>query len=333
MSKYTKEEQTEIVRCAMNLEAAIQCETVELERLKNERFKLPPRKPLQLMAEPIQPEYPDEPKSSLTFEDFLGKGQSLLKNLAVLPLWLKILFSMIAISIFPVGTIAFGYVFWLYSNKKKQYSAALEEENKRLANSFEYVSARKAAEELAQTQTNEMNKRFEENYKAELDKYNNELLPAYNEELELWETENNMKINVVQTDLTNNKDALRELYSDTMLISAHNRDLRKLIWLYEDMSTSEHDIEKATERLDFQDLKNLSEITNMKLHEINSDMRKGFAAVYTSIQEGNDISSEIYDQLDDIRAKVKMGNYISLAAVGQRHISNKRIKEIKEALE
>ena len=77
MSKFTKDEQTEIVRWAMNLEATIQSEQAELSRLMRSRFHsapaAPTRKVIDQRVKEIKPNYPEKPKVEVDFKEFLAK--------------------------------------------------------------------------------------------------------------------------------------------------------------------------------------------------------------------------------------------------------------------
>ena len=75
MSKFTKEEQTEIVRWALNLEAAIESEQTELSRLRNEKFRscpsAPERKIINQTVQHVKPKYPEAPKTNYSFTQYL----------------------------------------------------------------------------------------------------------------------------------------------------------------------------------------------------------------------------------------------------------------------
>ena len=58
------------------------------------------------------------------------------------------------------------------------------------------------------------------------------------------------KIAIIEEEIRLNKEALDELYANTKIVSLTYRALWILSWLYNDMSTSDHDIRYATELLD-----------------------------------------------------------------------------------
>ena len=58
------------------------------------------------------------------------------------------------------------------------------------------------------------------------------------------------------------------------------------------MSTSEHDIERATDLLNDQNLQDTMKKSVRLLIKCKKDMNNGFAAVYSSIQQSNYILQE-----------------------------------------
>ena len=75
MSKSTKEEQTEIVRWALNFMVAIESEQKELDRLKKEKYPSPPsaprRKVINQKVDPVKPDYSALPKINYSFSNYL----------------------------------------------------------------------------------------------------------------------------------------------------------------------------------------------------------------------------------------------------------------------
>ncbi len=67
------------------------------------------------------------------------------------------------------------------------------------------------------------------------------------EELNVWSVIRERKINFSGEELKYNNEALIDLYDSSKLISKTYRELGILRWLYEDMSTSDHDLKYATE--------------------------------------------------------------------------------------
>lgn len=109
---------------------------------------------------------------------------------------------------------------------------------------------------------------LDEEHRKALNVYETEIAPAYEQkraeerkEYEAlkrqyeqdklqWEQKKRRAQEMLESDLLNNKAELEHLYASTKLISVHYRELWILQWLYDDMSTSDHDIRYATELLD-----------------------------------------------------------------------------------
>ena len=74
MSRFTQEQQTEIVEKAKNLTATILIEEETLEEISNQRFKGKPNAPIRQTVEKCQnakPKYPPKPKANYAFIDYL----------------------------------------------------------------------------------------------------------------------------------------------------------------------------------------------------------------------------------------------------------------------
>ncbi|MBR7071488.1 MAG: hypothetical protein IKI29_04940, partial [Clostridia bacterium] len=187
MSKFTKEEQTEIVRWALNLEAAIESEQTELSRLRNERFRscpsAPERKIINQTVQHVKPKYPEAPKTNYSFtqyleEDLKGNKSIFSKIYSSHPFVRGIILQVICcvllgvfvalgnlgngalgviMKIFYIPAIVCGagsglmfpgaIVYWFM--KKSDYKKKRSELNAALAKQPEYVNARIAAERKA----------------------------------------------------------------------------------------------------------------------------------------------------------------------------------------
>lgn len=220
--------------------------------------------------------------------------------------------------------------------------------NKVLANSPQYLQAKadveKEAKEKQAAIINERQAKQEQldlEYSKEKENYDTVLIPQYNDELALWTAQQQMKISIISDDLNSNRNTLAELYETTMLISKNNRSLDKLIWLYEDMSTSEHDIERATDLLNDQNLQDTMKKVGASVNKMQKDMNNGFAAVYSSIQQSNYILQEgnyimqegLYDisnQLTKTRRNLNLG---FIASGIQNYNTNRHLKTTNKHFE
>ena len=319
MSTFTQEQQTDIIKKARDLTATIMAEKGELKQLQAQRFKPIPEEPSRFVLpkpDKIQPQYPPAPKSSYSYTEHCKVyfKENTLKAVLLLPAFLIL-----------VVVIYFSYL------------SRLEEYNKVLAQTPEYLKARAEAEEVATAQQQEQDakykaqqEKFDADYKEKKANYDNVTLPEYKTELAQWENNQSRKIQIIENELSLNQTALDELYTQTKLVSATYRALWILDWLYEDMSTSDHEIRYATELLD-RDRQRLAtveagRITQRAINNMNNTMMQGFAAVYSAIEDGNDIGEETLAILSKTRRDVNIGNIVGTA---QRHNTNKILKGSK----
>ena len=367
MSKYTKDEQTEIVQLAMELEAAITSEQQELTNLAQMEFKRKPIAPQKRKQQPIKkvtPNYPEIPKLEYSKSEFLKDAINENKSLFVwlscfieshLGLcWLVIiafvasafLFSDLAL-VFIMLLIAFFILIGFAISKfdiKKEYEKACKKKQEELEQNPDYLAARAEAERVA----NEENRRREEEYRLQqeenrreytqsMEQYNNVTLVAYRSELEHWQEVQAQKAELLKADIAENRLTLETLYSETQLIPKTVRSLEDLTYLYEDMSSSEHDIERAIDMLNAYKQRKLTreeaektrQKMDAKMDELRGNMQQGFAQVYGLIDEGNYrteiLTAQLASQMNDIRSGIRRGN---IAAIVQRYGTNKRLREI-----
>ena len=190
MSKFTKDEQTEIVRWAMNLEATIQSEQAELSRLMRSRFHsapaAPTRKVIDQRVKEIKPNYPEKPKVEVDFKEFLAKEaanspgfftnlfgtEPLKKGLTITGISIVVTFVLGSLAISGSGSDAGGLftIFgWLvsfvgslvsffsffgsiayYLNKRKHWMEEVKRRKEIAVNDPGYLNARAEAERAAQ---------------------------------------------------------------------------------------------------------------------------------------------------------------------------------------
>lgn len=351
MSEYNQKQQTEIVRDAMTLTTAIQIEQEELSRLKGEKFKSTPTAPTREILKPtkIEPEIPDPPKTDYSYSKFLSDTLKHIKKYIIIAgvaiIILSIIVTIINKSlnsgnavgnaffitgllglIFPAAGILLIASFFIYFKKKKEL-------NEQLAHSPEYLkaveNAKKIAEEKQKNINAEVNKKQAEidaKYKSDLEHYNTTTIPNYNKEKTNWNKIHNEKIKILEEDLNLNKETLSELYDTTRLISLTYRELWILRWIYDDMRSSDHDVRYATELLDRDRQRLVTEQSGRMIREsindMHSSMVSGFQAVYEAVEEGN-------EELAKTRRDQNRAQAISIA---QRHNLNKMTKLQNEML-
>jgi len=331
MSKYTKEEQTEIVRWAMKLQAAIETEAEEIRRIENASFpEQMPAAPVRQKTPEVVPEYPPIPKPQYSLIAHLKETKMLwvIIALAGLSLILSIIgafyFGLMILSTFvfmgAVAVFVLSFIKW-----RKIYNQIYES----IKNHPDNVKARKEAEAKAREEYAVRDAEIQQEYESAMQKYEKEILPAYKYRKGIWETKRNEKLAILKADLKENQEALAILYAETGIISKNNRELAKLVWLYEDMSSSEHDIERATDLLNANQQLLATMNINDSVRSLNEDVRTGFAAVYDAVEAGNAKQDEILEMLRKTRRDMNIGN---IGAALQRRKTNQKLDGIAETI-
>ena len=241
----------------------------------------PPSKPRRATCqapEPIEAAIPQPPRTAYGMADHL-KGQ---------PLWIALLAASVILSIAALrgafGVSIVGLLLSLVSTLSFPawcigFARSLSRERKRrnedLANSPEYLQSVALANQQAagmraeaEQRARQEQARLDAQYEADLKHYNEVLLPSYEqtvadnkreyEEMKAeyardkaeWESRRGEVLAMLERDIAENEASLDELYESSGIISLHYRQIPLLQWLYDDMRTSDHDIRYATELLD-----------------------------------------------------------------------------------
>ena len=171
--------------------------------------------------------------------------------------------------------------------------------------------------------------KIDKEYATQKQQYESVTLPKYNEDLNLWSVNQERKIAIIEEEIRLNKEALDELYVNTKILSLTYRELWILSWLYNDMSTSDHDIRYATELLD-RDRQRLAtqeagNIVRRSVGQVEQTMKVGFNAVYNAIEKGNELQLDTINNLSTMRRNMNTGNMIGTV---QRHNSNKMLEQM-----
>lgn len=329
--KFTQQEETMIVKNAMELTATILYEELEMKKTQEEKFRPMPSAPVRKILSqptPISPQYPKAPKTMYKYSDYIKEKWEPIKSKIASK---KILFisALIVLAIiciicpYILGLIlgldmfilpALAITYYNYIQKRKSL-------NQQLSQSDEYQQAVKEAEEKAAEQTKlaveKVQKEQEDldaKYEAEMEQYNNVTIPQYNEEQIVWSSIREKKIAFLDEEINYNKEALNEVYDKSKLISIRYRELWILKWLYDDMSSADHDIRYATELLDRErQLFATNEMTNRTEAAINamrSTMEDSMDAVYDAIEHGNSLQEQSIDVLSKTRRDANIGTLI-----------------------
>ena len=352
MSKFSQEEQANIVGMAAELEAAIITEQEELFSLKAEKLTLPEGPKMEAVKEPkyvkeVIPKNKRELFSEWASENagffkFIFKhkylpriliiSSSILMGLCYLFISFismtdsdnKLAFIVIGVLVMLIFAAILFLELGLNNYWQKKYfgsdvwklaiSRETEAVNKKIYDEY-MVRYNKAANE----------------YNRAANKYNSDL-PELQRKITVWQKSHAAKIAVVEKDLNENVDALKILYTSTQLIPSSYRTIERLTWLYEDMSTSEHDIERSIDLLNSKEIK--EELINIQVHvdDMRRDIREGFVGIYAAIQDGNAIQSEMLTNLDGIRRSARMGNFMNVGNLIQNHNRNKTLSQINNKL-
>jgi len=319
MNNFSQDQQVKIVKEALDLSVIIKTEEDELQKLKAEKFDSIPKAPVKKELPPpqiVQPQYPPVPKANYSFGDHVkayfkeNMAKSILLLLFLSLVWLILVFI--------------------------SYSDKLKEMNDKLAQEPEYIKARANAEKAAAEKQDEINKKHKEEqekidieYEKNKSYYDTVTIPDYNNRLEKWENNQKIKIQIIENEINLNSETLSELYGETKIISAKYREIWMLDWLYEDMSTSDHDIRESITLLNSERQIDATERaasrTSKAIENMHRDMNQGFGAIYAAVDEGNELQAETVSRLSKIRRDINIGN-----AVGtyQRDITNSYLDEL-----
>ena len=332
MSKFTQNEETEIVKSARDITATIEYEEREVKRLKSESFSEPPEPPVRKIlekAKKVEPEYPEKPKTTYKYSEYFK--ERVMKYSLPARILRGIVLVLLALSGigYLIILVLFGFSYKNYIQKKKEM-------NNQLANSKEYLQAVENAEKTAQKKQKELEEKIrleqekiDKEYATQKQQYESVILPQYNDALNLWNANQERKIAIIEEEIRLNKEALDELYANTKIVSLTYRALWILSWLYNDMSTSDHDIRYATELLD-RDRQRLAtqeagNIVRKSVGQVEQTMKVGFNAVYNAIEDGNELQLDTINNLSKMRRNMNTGNVIGTV---QRHNTNKMLEQM-----
>ena len=332
MSKFTQNEETEIVKSARDITATIEYEERDVKRLKSESFSEPPEPPVRKIlekAKKVEPEYPEKPKTTYKYSEYFK--EKVMKYSLPARILRGIVLVLLALSGigYLIILVLFGFSYKNYIQKKKEM-------NNQLANSKEYLQAVENAEKTAQKKQKELEEKIrleqekiDKEYATQKQQYESVILPQYNDALNLWNANQERKIAIIEEEIRLNKEALDELYANTKIVSLTYRALWILSWLYNDMSTSDHDIRYATELLD-RDRQRLAtqeagNIVRKSVGQVEQTMKVGFNAVYNAIEDGNELQLDTINNLSKMRRNMNTGNVIGTV---QRHNTNKMLEQM-----
>lgn len=337
----SKDEQTAVVKQAMELEASICNLKKEMSELKREKFKPAPKSPVKRT---IQPDYSSLPKLNITFTEFL---EDEIKNR---PSWINKLFSAhplrrglivsaagfvlflfaLASSISFLTTISgiamFGFyagvIYWFI--RKREYKAKKDEIAAQRAQMPAYIQAKTEADNLAKKQQAECDIQ----YAKEKEVYDTVTFPQYESERLDWNTKHDKRVQIVSDKLDADSKAQSELYEATKIIPLHYRDLKALEYIYQLMSTSDYDIKEAVNMYD-KELQRQQEAKRIAEQQRANELQ---AQAIQLADEQNQLAYEqnaLLDEQNAIAEKARKEATVAAAASAiQRHNTNKMLKNL-----
>lgn len=325
---YSQEEETQIIKHCRDLTAIIEIEEKELQRLEKEAFRARPNPPVKKIAT-VVPKYPESEKARLRYFQYSKIYWIIITILLFISVicWIcNVGYAMFLVVYFGfMCSLPFSLVFW----RKK-----LRKLNVELAKTPEYLNACERAEAYAKEQEKIKQNEYDKEFIEENNHYNSVIISQYDKDLEIWNIFKNRKIEVLKEEIILNKAALHNAYECTRLISHSYRDLSTLIWIYEDMSTSNHDLRYATELYDRDRQRAATEAVGLTVKQAVNSMEEnvlgGLNAVYDAIEYGNSLEEKEISILSKIRNEQ---NLLSVIGIAQSFSLNKKLVNVLEGLE
>lgn len=350
MNVLTKEEQTEVVRAARDLTIAIRVGGEKIDELKSEEFKSPPLPPTKRNVErkSATPAMPPEVRVKYSFfKDFLLKDYFNNKKKIV---WIALgaigLISLIGILSFGSIGIALLISFVppliviilivLRLKLNDEYNKVLKMKNYEANNTPQMIAARENAISEAKRKQDE----YDAEYNAELLKANKEYdeekrlfetetMPKYEKEKKNWTLIRNAKITIITEEKENSEKELENLYNSTKLIPKKYQTEDRLVWIYDNMSTSSWDFDKAIDMLNL-DIKQCQQQNTINaVNNIATIMGNGFDGVTNRLNNigselayGNELSEE---QLINFKKKRRDDNIANAISIAQRYNISKKL--------
>ncbi len=341
MAEFTHEEEIEIVRKAFTLETAIKVENANIELIKGQEFDIfpdydnvfndtPPKRPQHLYAPPAKPIAPAPPKASYSIGEHCRK-QPLWPIAAIAGLFLFIFGSTILSGIstlFGFLVSQLGALLLLFGGIAciVTYLKTSKAKNNDLANSPGYLQAVEQARQQAEFERKQLQDQYDAQFEKDMKNYNEFLLPAFEErvsknkaeyaEMKIeyhtekaeWEKKRKSALALLENDVDANTSALEEHYNSTKIISIHYREIPLLEWLYDDMRSSDHDIRYATELLDRDRQRIITEEAGMRTASAVNKLRDEVHADLQDVMQLQDIQIEGLRNLEAISNEILFTN-------------------------
>lgn len=353
---YTQEEQTEIVRIAATLEGAAQADRQELAKLKQQRFKPEPQRPVKRIIDanvaPVAPDYSQLPRYDVSFNQYLQSqveaNNSILNKIygtqpvargavaavVLFFLWivdvaalgggniLGVLYLVVGI-LGAAGALPLGIAY--NARYRSKYNQVSRQAEAHIQSTPRYIEAKQLAdnnaEKASQAAIEVRKKEIEENeklYANQVAEYQTKILPEYKAAKQKWKKLHDIKLQVIEQDLKDTEDKLSSLYLESKLISTHFREVPKLVWIYEEMSTSQHDFDAAVKLLNDDTTHQLLQQVIAHVSNMEYNMMQGMEAIYMELDALNlkaelteSMLEDISENLRKTRRNVIIGNVMN----------------------
>lgn len=270
------QKQEDSVKRALDLSKQILNLKESLQREQAKTYKAAPNPPVRQEAKYIEPPIEDGCKPNM------------------LLMWLPIIIFL------PWPAI---YYFAIY---KRQKNAKIEE----IRNSEEYQQLCTAARETADQQQNT----FDEDYARAKAEYENITLPKYEKDRSAWEQEHQSIIKKYEQELVRAEKELETHYDETRIVPVHYRNIDALQYIYDQVSTSNCNVQQAIESFDRNEQMKLDEMRLQAQHNANALAME---------------QNELLDQQNIIAEKARRdANIAAATAAVQRHNTNKNLKNL-----
>ena len=362
MSKLTKDEQTQVVKQALELEESIKSGQESLTLLQGAHYKAPPKPPVRKTAqkpETFAPDYSALPQVQYTYEQFLRDDAEanptfLSKIFTPKPILRAIIIALIsgvlgmifgslsynhtfflalAVPFYIIPIVAVPLALYFHYKKRAAYNARVSQMGDSLQHSPAYLNAKEAADRAAQQKQEEADRRYQaqqeeydREYEQEKTHYDTVTMPEYNEKKAAWVKKHEEKIRAVAEKLRADRQAQSDLYETTKVVPMQYRDLDALTYIYQIMSTSDYDIMGAVDMYDKEVARRLER------ERIEAQHRAAEAAEEQNYHlrmqnelnmEQNDLLAQQNEELEKARREQNLSN---AAAFVQRHNTNKYLK-------
>lgn len=246
-----KNQQVEIISKALDLSCKIRDKTNSLKALESETFKSAPPEPKRKYAPrkgypPInhqthQTKFDWKKAFTPTIIIFIAlciihlfdnviSNFKLLRTIFIPLVW-----------ILPILMVGYPIYYYLFVHKKN-----IDNETEKIKNSSEYIEQCS----LIDAENEKNQKELDKAYAEEKKKYQEIILPAYKQELQIWTDEHNKKITLLQNDLDKLKLELANLYNTTKILTLPYQNIQALEYIHNVISTSDNDVKKAIEMYD-----------------------------------------------------------------------------------